>query len=97
MLVKHAKNIAAQWVMEEASKVPGFYGAYFAGSTNWMPNDAPVGLQQRFTPSYHRLLDELGVTSYADLQQRTEQIKELLPRIWEVTEAIIATNPEIID
>jgi hypothetical protein len=60
-------------------------------------NDAPVELQQRFTPSYQRLLGELGVTSLADLQQRTEQLKNLLPRIWEVTEAIIAANPEIVD
>jgi hypothetical protein len=60
-------------------------------------NDAPVDLQQQFAPSYERLLQQLGITSFADLRQRTEQIKALLPRIWEVTEAIIAANPEIID
>ena len=40
MIVKHAKDIARQWVIEEASKVPGFYGAYYAGSVNWLPDDA---------------------------------------------------------
>ena len=59
-------------------------------------NDAPVELQQRYAPSYHRSVGALGVTSFADLQQRTEQIKEQLPRISEVTESIIAANPEII-
>jgi hypothetical protein len=60
-------------------------------------NDASLELQQRFAPSYQRLLSELGVTSFPDLQQRTEQLKVLLPAIWEVTEAIIAANPEIVD
>ncbi|MCL4543350.1 MAG: hypothetical protein M1118_01930 [Chloroflexi bacterium] len=40
MLVKHAKAVARQWVIEKASNVPGFHGAYFAGSTNWLPDDA---------------------------------------------------------
>jgi len=25
--------------MEQASRVSGFYGAYAAGSTNWLPDD----------------------------------------------------------
>src|SRR4051794_1587777 len=40
MLVKQAKDLVAQWVIEEASKAAGFFGAYFAGSTNWMSDDA---------------------------------------------------------
>jgi len=27
-------------VIEDASRLPGFYGAYFAGSTSWLPDDA---------------------------------------------------------
>jgi hypothetical protein len=42
MLVRDAKEIARQWVVEEASKMDSFYGAYFSGSTNWMPDDAPM-------------------------------------------------------
>ncbi len=42
MLVQQAKAIARQWVIEEASTFPGFHGAYFAGSTNWLPADAPL-------------------------------------------------------
>ena len=42
MLVKHAKDVARQWVIEEASQVVGFRGAFFHGSTNWLPDDASV-------------------------------------------------------
>ena len=43
--VKDAKAVARQWVMEEATKIPGFYGACYAGSTNWLPDDTalPIG------------------------------------------------------
>ena len=40
MLVKDAKDVARQWVTDEASKAPGFYGAFYAGSTNWLPDEA---------------------------------------------------------
>ena len=41
LTVREAKALAAQWVRKEAGNLPGFYGAYFAGSTNWMLDDAP--------------------------------------------------------
>lgn len=44
MIVKDSKEIAWQWVMEEASKKPAFAGAYFIGSINWMLDDAPYPL-----------------------------------------------------
>lgn len=40
LLVREAKEVARRWVMEEAAGVPGFRGAFFAGSTNWLPDDA---------------------------------------------------------
>jgi hypothetical protein len=40
MLVSEAKIIAKQWVMESAADLPGFQGAFFHGSVNWMPEDA---------------------------------------------------------
>lgn len=58
-------------------------------------HDAPQAMQEEFTPSYRRLLAELGITSFADLQQRGEQIKEFLPQVWTVAEAILAANPAI--
>ena len=30
-----AKEIARMWVETEASKIPGFQGAFFGGSINW--------------------------------------------------------------
>jgi hypothetical protein len=59
--------------------------------------DAPVEMQDRFSPGYRQLLGDLGIASFADLQQRNERIKGLLPRVWEVTEAIMVANPGIED
>ncbi len=59
--------------------------------------DAPVAMRARFSPGYRRLLADLGITSFADLQQRGEQVKGFLSRLWEVTEAIMAANPGIED
>ena len=58
-------------------------------------HDAPAALQEKFTPGYRQLLADLGITSFADLQQRGEQVKALLPQVWAVAEAIMAANPEI--
>lgn len=57
--------------------------------------DAPTGMRGRFTPGYRRLLGDLGITSFADLQRREEQVLELLPQVWVVAEAIMAANPGI--
>jgi hypothetical protein len=57
--------------------------------------DAPVELQDRFSPGYRRLLGDLGIMSFADLQRRGEEVKDYLPRVWEVAEAIMAANPDI--
>lgn len=40
MLVKEAKAVARQWVITEAAQTPGFAGAFYHGSTNWLPDDA---------------------------------------------------------
>ena len=40
MIVKDAKAVARQWVIEEAGQTPRFRGAFYHGSTNWMPDDA---------------------------------------------------------
>lgn len=41
MLVKQAKAVAREWVSAEAARMPGFRGAFFHGSTNWLTDDAP--------------------------------------------------------
>lgn len=57
-------------------------------------HDAPE-MQERYEPGYRHLLHDLGITSLAGIHQRNEQIRLLLPRVWEVTEAILAANPAI--
>jgi hypothetical protein len=42
MTVKQAREVARQWMVEEASAIPGFCGPYTAGSTNWLPSDLGV-------------------------------------------------------
>jgi len=42
MLVQQGRTVARQWVTDEASTLPGFHSAYLAGSTNWLPDDAPL-------------------------------------------------------
>ena len=42
MTVAQAKQIARRWVFMEAKNLSGFTGAYFAGSVNWMNDDAPL-------------------------------------------------------
>jgi hypothetical protein len=42
------------------------------------------------------LLADLGIRSTADVQKRSQQVLEMLPRIWEAAEALMLGNPEII-
>jgi hypothetical protein len=37
-----AEEAARRWVIDEASQMPGFAGAFLAGSTNWLPENAPL-------------------------------------------------------
>jgi hypothetical protein len=58
-------------------------------------HDAPVTIQEEFAHGYRELLSDLGIASFADLQRRRDQIRQALPVVWEVAEAIIAANPVI--
>jgi hypothetical protein len=60
-------------------------------------NDAPVAVQEQFKPAYQQLMDDLGIASFAALEQRHDQVNELLPRVWEVSEAIMDVHPGIKD
>ncbi|GAC1396745.1 MAG: hypothetical protein NVSMB52_10330 [Chloroflexota bacterium] len=42
MRAGEARDVARQWVMEEGRDDPHLHGAYFAGSLNWLSDDAPV-------------------------------------------------------
>lgn len=42
MLVSEAKAIARQWVLAETGQLPGFYGAFYHGSTGWLADEAEL-------------------------------------------------------
>ena len=42
MRVGDAKQIAREWVHDEGCRLPAFVGAYFAGSVNWLTDDADL-------------------------------------------------------
>lgn len=42
MKLKQARDVALQRMVEEGSRIPGFCGAYAAGSMNWLPDTADL-------------------------------------------------------
>ena len=60
-------------------------------------HDAPAEMRDRFSPGYRALLGDLGIGSFADLRERRGEVERLLPRVWEVAEAVMAANPAIED
>jgi hypothetical protein len=60
-------------------------------------HDSPPDTQRHFAEGYRLLLADLGITSFADLQWRSQQVEDSLPAVWQVAEAIIAANPAITD
>lgn len=60
-----------------------------------LSRDAPIAMQEEFTPGYRRLLGDLGIMTFADLQRRCEQVEGVLPEVWAVAEAIMAANRDI--
>ncbi len=57
-----------------------------------LEQDAP---QERFTHGYRALLADLGIRSLADMERRSQQVREILPRVLQVAEAIMAATPEV--
>jgi hypothetical protein len=66
--------------------------ATYARCQKVLYQDAPLEVQEQFTPGFHRLLADLGITSFADMQRRGEQVKAFLPQVWVVAEEIMAAN-----
>lgn len=57
--------------------------------------DGPAGSSELYGPGYQALLADLGIQSSTDLQQRCQQVRDMLPSIWQVANFILDTNPEI--
>jgi hypothetical protein len=71
--------------------------ATYARCQKVLYQDAPIERRDIFSPGFRRLTGDLGITSFADLQRHSEQVRGFLPRVWEVAEAIVATNPGVED
>jgi hypothetical protein len=61
-----------------------------------LENDAPAEVQEELTPHYRRLLAALGITSAGDLEARINAVKEIVPRVWEVSQNILERNPRVV-
>jgi hypothetical protein len=57
--------------------------------------DGSPEMLEEHTPGFRRLMYDLGISSYADIQRRREKALEALPELWKVTEGIMAANPNI--
>jgi hypothetical protein len=66
----------------------------YARCKNVLSTDAPA-MARLFEAGYRDLLLDLGIGSSADMQRRADKVRWMLPRVWQVAEAIMAANVEI--
>lgn len=57
-------------------------------------HDAPE-LEERHAPGFHELLDDIGITSLADMERRGGEVEAFLPRLMERAQVIMDETPEI--
>jgi hypothetical protein len=62
-----------------------------------LSRDAPEKMKQSFRHNYRDLASDLGMLSFVEIRQRCTQIERVLPRVWEVAEAIMSANRGIED
>lgn len=71
--------------------------ATYARCLKVLYHDASVEHQARFEPDFRRLVGDLGIRSFADLQRRSEETRAFLPQVWAMAEEILTENPGIED
>jgi hypothetical protein len=69
--------------------------ATYARCLKILHHDAPAELYAKCLPGFHHLVGDLGIQSPSDLQQRGEAVRAFLPPLWQMTEAILAANPDV--
>ncbi len=60
-------------------------------------NDAPPEVQAQTAPLFERLVTALGIPTLADIPRRHKETEAFIPEVWQVAEAIIAANPDVVD
>nr|WP_307128522.1 hypothetical protein [Streptomyces sp. B1I3] len=68
--------------------------ATFARCHTILAADAPE-LHRTFTPAFRAAVTDLGISFTGDILRRTEDVTRFLPRLWQTTEDILASNPSI--
>lgn len=69
--------------------------ATFARCHKILAADAPPQVQHDLAPAFEEALADLGITSSDDLLSHAKVALEFLPALWEITEEIMAANPDI--
>nr|AMK51271.1 Hex14 [Streptosporangium sp. FXJ7.131] len=68
--------------------------ATFARCHTILATDAPR-LHEALTPAFRAAVTDLGISSTHDLLHRAEEVTRFLPRLWQTTENILISNPDI--
>jgi len=57
--------------------------------------DAAPEMTQPFRDNYRELVSDLRVSTSKEVGQRCAEVELILPRVWQLAEAIMAANHEI--
>jgi hypothetical protein len=69
--------------------------ATYARCQKVLAADAPASEHERHDAGFRDLVGDLGIASFADLEDRVAEVEALLPRVSEVATVIMEANPEI--
>ncbi|MFF4309639.1 hypothetical protein [Streptomyces sp. NPDC001507] len=58
--------------------------------------DAPQ-LHDALAPAFQAAVTDLGISSTRDLIHRAEEVTRFLPRLWQTTESILGSNPNVTE
>lgn len=70
--------------------------ATFARCHTILATDAPR-LHETLAPAFQAAVTDLGISSTRDLLHRAEEATRFLPRLWQTTEHILTSNPNITE
>ncbi|MEK0100893.1 hypothetical protein WDA79_20765 [Streptomyces sp. A475] len=70
--------------------------ATFARCHTVLAADAPE-LHHARMPAFLEAVSDLGISSTGDIFHRAEEVIQFLPRLWQATEDILVSNPDISD
>lgn len=81
LIVQGLHREAVYWLVATSARCQWVFG-----------HDAPPAVQARFRADFRALLAELGIENGADLQARSGQVRQFLPRLGRVAEEIMTAE-----